>query len=291
MQMISPMKRSTQKTIIIEHNQTLKLHRNLSFEEYFSSYSREHDGRVRVATYSFNDGAFENIYRLMPFSIFYISEKHRSSAIKLLRRFPHYLVYTVRGLHTKCIHYEKSGATLLGSQNLFSPSSTFEELCCEIIVDDSMKASFLSLAFDFNDSRFLRVAYAPEDINYYGDEAPGVKGRPYLPCHLEIEYWAKLSERDVTSANRLHHYIYLILEFSTERSKAFLAFDRHYHFCGELEASTFKTLLDANEVRYQKDVFLPQGTKLLSTSPFKDNIAKYHPICLESQATGAYYFD
>lgn len=269
----------------------LVLHRNLSFDEYFSNYSRDIDGRVRLATYSFNDKAFKKINKLMPFSIFYISENHKPNAIRFLRRFPHYLVYTVKGLHTKCVYYEKSGKALIGSQNLFSPLSAFEELSCEIEIENSESENFISLAFDFTSATFLRVAYEPEDVSIYGDEAPGVKGRPYLPCQNEVDYWSALSDIDYTSSSRLRHYIYLVLEYVLDNSKIYLAFDRHYQFCGELHYRAFDLLVRNYAPRYQKDVFLPKGTELRSTSPFKDKIAKYHPVCHQAEAICAYYFD
>lgn len=269
----------------------LTLHRNLSFDEYFSSYSREIDGRVRLATYSFNDNAFKKINKLMPFSIFYISEKHKPNAIRFLRRFPHYLVYIVEGLHTKCVYYEQSRKALIGSQNLFSPLSAFEELSCEMEIESFESESFISLAFDFASAKFLRVAYDAEDLRIYGDEAPGVKGRPYLPCQNEVGYWSALSNRDCSSDAQLRHFIYLVLEYGLGDSTVYLAFDRHYQFCGELHKCAFDLLVRDYAPRYQKDVFLPKGTKLRSTSPFKDKIAKYHPVCHQAEAVCAYYLD
>jgi len=269
----------------------LTLHRNLSFDEYFSSYSRDIDGRVRLATYSFNDNAFKKINKLMPFSIFYISERHKPNATRFLRRFPHYLVYIVEALHTKCVYYELSGKALIGSQNLFSPLSAFEELSCEMEIENSESESFISLAFDFASAKFLRVAYDTEDLRIYGDEAPGVKGRPYLPCQNEVDYWSTLSNRDCSSDAQLRHFIYLVLEYNLDNSTVYLAFDRHYQFCGELHERAFNLLVRNYAPRYQKDVFLPKGTKLRSTSPFKDQIAKYHPVCHQAEAVCAYYFD
>lgn len=269
----------------------LTLHRNLSFDEYFSGYSRNIDGRVHLATYSFDDKAFKKINRLMPFSIFYISEKHKASAIRFLRRFPHYLVYVVEGLHTKCIYYEQSGKALIGSQNLFSPLSVFEELSCEVEIESAESDSFISLAFDFASAKFLRVAYEPEDVGVYGSEAPGAKGRPYLPCHKEVDYWSALGSRDGSSEVPRYHYIYLVLEYALDSSKIYLAFDRHYQFCGELHGRAFEWLVQNYAPRYQKDVFLPSGAKLRSTSPFKDQIAKYHPVCHQAEAVCAHYFD
>lgn len=269
----------------------LTIHRNLSFDAYFSKYSREVDGRVRLATYSFNDKAFKKIHKLMPFSIFYISENHKHNAIRFLRRFPHYLIYVVEGLHTKCVYYEKSGKALIGSQNLFSPLSVFEELSCELDIESTERDSFISLAFDFASAEFLRVAYEPEDVKIYGDEAPGAKGRPYLPCQKEVDYWSALSNRDYSSEARLHHYIYLVLEYALDNIKIYLAFDRHYQFCGELHSRAFDFLVRNYNPRSQKDVFLPKGTKLLSTSPFKDQIAKYHPVCRQAEAVCAHYLD
>lgn len=269
----------------------IKIHRNLSFEEYFSNYTCKSDGRVRIATYSFNDGVFEGIYRLMPFSIFYISSKYKNGAIKFLRRFPHYLVYVVEGLHTKCVLYERSGKALIGSQNFYSSVSNYEELSCEVNVPGSEINNFISLAYDFESAEFLRVAYEPEDIEVYGEEAPGAQGRPYLPCHNEIGYWGELGVRGCQEASRLRSYIYLILEYLLDDSRVFLAFDRHYRFCGELQFRAFDYLVRRYAPRAQEPVFLPQKGRLISTSPFKDRIAIYHPVLCHGEAICAHYLD
>lgn len=80
--------------------QGVRLHKNISFEKYFESYSRKVDGLVKLATYSFHNKAFSNMHRLMPFSQFYISTQHKKEAEKFFKRFPLYVVYEVEHLHT-----------------------------------------------------------------------------------------------------------------------------------------------------------------------------------------------
>lgn len=79
----------------------IRIHRNLSYETYFSEYSREIDGHVKLATYSFNAHAFDAFEKLMPFSTIQIAENKKAEATRFVRRFPLYVVYVVPELHVK----------------------------------------------------------------------------------------------------------------------------------------------------------------------------------------------
>ncbi|WP_157381842.1 hypothetical protein [Burkholderia ubonensis] len=265
------------------------VHRNLSFEEYFSSYTRKNDGAVKVATYSFNKEAFSTIHKLMPFSSFYVSSNHDFAAEQFLRRFPLYVVYIVEGLHTKCVYFEGSRRILIGSQNLFSPTSKFEELSCEIELAPEIADEVCRLAFDFRKSEYLRVKYNASDIRIYGRDVPGVTGRPYLPCHEETAYWTAIGEHDYTDDSPTNHYIYVILEYVVQAESIYLSFDRHYQFCGEITADAFTFLRMRFKVEGQGYAFLPAGGALSSGVPFKDNFAKYHPIARHNAPARAYY--
>jgi len=280
-----------QETLILSCSSYVAIHRNASFETYFSNYSRELDGIVRIATYSFDDRAFSSMHKLMPFSVFYISPNHRHKAIKFLRRFPLYIVYMVDELHTKCVYFEKSRKALIGSQNLFSPTSKFEELSCELVVSEDKADKFTSLAFNFAQVTYLQVKYEAEDIMVYQDNINGLKGRPYLPCHLELEYWTAIGQSDTTDRSPIYHHVYVVLEYDIEGDPSYLAFDRHYQFCGELSSQAFSYLCSNFSNRIQDFAFLAPGHRLSSSAPFKDLFAVYHPIARIKRAKCAHYFE
>lgn len=73
----------------------LRVHRNLSYAAYFSGYSRKTDGRVVLATYSFNAHAFDALDKLMPFSVLFVATDKKADAIRFVRRFPLYVVFLV----------------------------------------------------------------------------------------------------------------------------------------------------------------------------------------------------
>ena len=269
--------------------QNVRLHRNMSFEKYFEGYSRETDGLVHVATYSFHSEAFSTIHRLMPFSRFYISSEKQNAAKKFFKRFPLYVVFTVENLHTKCVYFERSKRLLLGSQNLFRPESDYEELCCEMIVPESDTDKVAALAFSYRSASYLRVQYQLDEIKIY-DSPSYVAGKLFLPCHHETLYWGGISDRDAKSADSLS-YVYVILQYSLEGDNAYLAFDRLYRYAGEVSEEAFNWIDKQFRPRKQDYVFLGIGRSIDSTLCFKDTFAKFHPIAKENIATVAYYFD
>lgn len=280
-----------EETLPLEHASEIAIHRNLSFSRYFSGYSRETDGTVRIATYSFDMSAIVAIHRLMPFSTFYLAPKYEAAAEAFLRKFPLYVVYIVEGLHTKCIYYQKSRRALIGSQNLFSSASGFEELNVELTLSDAESDRFEELAFTFSNAKYLRVIYGKADITRYQGIGNGVEGYPHLPCHREFLYWQSLSQSDTTQAFPTYHYLYLVLEYEVDGMTAYLAFDRHYRYCGELDEEAFQYLCASFSRRTQQYAFLERGSALPATAPFKDQFAKYHPVARDSKAKCAHYFN
>lgn len=281
----------TSKVIDIPIVGRTKIYRNLSFENYFASYSRGVDGVASLATYSFNSQAFGTLHKLMPFSTFYVAPKHQKAAERFVRRFPLYVVYIVPELHTKCIFFQKSRRLLIGSQNLYSPTSHFEELTCEIEVPANMAAEVFKLAFDFPAAEYLRIKYGVDDIRIYGESVSGVTGKPYLPCHKEHDYWRVLGTDDNVDHGETNHYIYLILEYQLNTGVAYLAFDRHYQFCGELTDDAVDHLNNVFNLRKQDYAFLGDGKSLDPEAPFKDQFAAYHPIARDNKPLCAHYID
>lgn len=281
------------ESISISIEGELVLHRNLSYEAYFASYNREIDGTLHIATYSFNKNAFSSLNRLMPFSRFYIAENHIENAKQFIKRFPLYLVYSVPRLHTKCVYFEKSRRLLFGSQNLFSSTSSFEELTCEIRVLEKDVETVSKIAIDFPAATYLRVQYDETEIKAYVDGCGtrGVAGRPYLPCHKEREYWRQWGEFDGLVDKPDLRYIYIVLEYETDDGAAFLAFDRLYCFCGEITKNAFFHLRKNFANRRQDYVFLDKGEELKTSAPFKDRFAFFHPIAGTKKAHCMYVFD
>lgn len=269
------------------------LHRNLSYEKYFESYNRDTDGVLHIATYSFNKEAFSSLNRLMPFSRFYIDEKYIENAKQFIKRFPLYLVYSVPKLHTKCVYFEKSRRLLLGSQNLFSSTSSFEELTCEIRVREKDVAKVLRIAVDFPAATYLRVQYDETEIKTYADgrDTRGVVGRPYLPCHKERKYWLQWGECNDPVEQPDLRYLYVVLEYEIDGGAAYLAFDRLYYFCGEITAHAFSYLLKNFTNKRQTYAFLDKGTELKASAPIKDTFAFFHPIAGTKKVRYMYVFD
>jgi len=266
----------------------LKIHRNLSYEEYFSTYSRDVDGLAILATYSFNAHAFNDFNRLMPFSKFFIAKKKKRAAIDFVRRFPLYVVYLVPELHTKACWFERSRKMLIGSENIYDGKSDFEELSCEFVVSESDAKEMVDLAFDIDTREYLRVKYDASDIAIYPSNCQGVVGKAFLPCHKEIEYWSRISSSD-EKKDGIQHYIYCILEYKIKREICYLAFDRYYQFCGELSLNAFAHINNILNVRKQKFSFLESGVELKSSAPLKDYFTKFHPIAQQNKPIYAHY--
>ncbi len=174
----------------------IRIHRNLSYETYFSTYSRKTDGHVTLATYSFNAYAFDAFEKLMPFSVLQIAKNKMKEATEFVRRFPLYVVYLVPDLHVKACWFEKSRKILIGSENLYGGTADYEELSCEFEVPESDAKEVVKLAFDIDTRKYLRVQYSAIDIQIYDQNQRGVSGKAYLPCHLETEYWNRISSDD-----------------------------------------------------------------------------------------------
>lgn len=146
-----------------------------------------------------------------------------------------------------------------------------------------------TLAFDFPESQHLRIKYNSNDIRIYGREAPGVVGRPYLPCHKELTYWTAIGEHDIVDESPANHYLYVILEYIVQNESAYFSFDRHYQFCGEITVDAFEFLKRRFKVEDQDYAFLPAGKTLSSSAPFKDQFATHHPIAHRNEPTRAHY--
>lgn len=269
------------------------LHRNLSWASYFAGYLRAADGRSHVSTYSFHPYAIEDFVRLLPFSTFYVCEQYEPSAVEFARRFPMFLVYVVKKLHSKCVFFEKSGRMLIGSQNLFAEKSAFEEVSTVLMLPEQHRQEALQLCFGYADRRCVNPIYCESDVSTYQGETglwKTLNGKAYLPCHLEVEYWSNFGQADAPK-DMTRHYIYLVLEYCCDGKPAYLAFDRLYQFCGELSVTAFKKLNGDFQVRKQEYAFLDTGIALQRSAPFKDQFALHHPVAKTNKAKWAHYLE
>lgn len=277
-----------EKTIDISIQSKIKIIRNLSYQDYFRSYSRRDDGRVTLATYSFNAHAINEFHKLMPFSTLYIAASKEHEARRFAKRFPLYIIYLIQNLHSKVIFFHKSRKILIGSQNLYSTKSNYEELSCEFLVPEENIDDVFNVTFDFPEQKYLRVEYETNDIKIYNKENKGVAGKAYLPCHEEVKYWEILGPDENANHDGVN-YIYCILMYSKNSENTYLAFDRHYQFCGELSESAFTFLNQKFKLSRQSDAFLSKGEEILESAPFKDQFATHHPIAKTNTPTCAYY--
>ncbi|WP_157768715.1 hypothetical protein [Paracidovorax avenae] len=279
----------------ILNNSTVTLHRNHGWSDYFSSYTKNVDGTVHLSTYSFKSDDITAFTRLMPFSVFYISNLHKKNAEKFLRRFPMYLVFEVEGLHSKCVFFEKSGRVIFGSQNIYTSTSKFEELACEMTIPQEHRKDVLSFFFSHRSQQLIQFLYNEKDIKIYGPRDGVLSGKAYLPTHVEYVYWEQFGEEDKNNTHHSSHidrpYIYVILEFISNTGSSYMAFDRLYRFCGNLNDSAFSRLNKEFRIKVQNDVFLRRGNDLSSTSPFKDEIALHHPVAKNAKASKAHYIE
>lgn len=271
---------------------TVKLHRNLGWAEYFNNYSRNVDGRTQVATYSFSAREIKVFQRLMPFSIFYIASKYREEARRFVRRFPMHLVFEVEELHTKCVLFERSGRLLVGSQNLFSAESKFEELSCETSIPQDRLTEVIEFCFSHKSVARISPLYDANDLKIYVEpfqEFKSVIGKAFLPTHSELIYWGVFGDCD-RSEFADYQYVYVVLEYHVDGKYEYLAFDRHYRFCGEL---TDKAMNKLGGIFGLRDgfVFLSEGESLPDSAPFKDNFALFHPVASKYKAIKAHYVE
>lgn len=182
---------------------------------------------------------------------------------------------------------------LIGSENLYGGTADYEELSCEFVVPEPDTKTVVNLAFTFEKREYLRAPYYPRDIRIYGNKCGSASGRPYLPCHRETAYWNRIGGNgdDDDTRDVGPHYIYCILEYNVGGAVVYLAFDRHYQFCGELAIDTFQYLSTRYVVRRQKDTFLTKGQLLPSSAPLKDYFAVFHPIARNNAPVCAHYVE
>jgi len=242
------------------------LYRDLSFEEFFKRYDPWRDGKVKVATYSFNDRNFDFWAKLRPESTFYISEKYKNIAQRFLKRYPWFEVYFVSKLHSKVIFFERSGVLLLGSENLYAPSSEFSEIMIETVVHQKDHEKVLDLLFGnlHLNKNLLYCKYGLKDIRIY-KQGFYEEGTLCLPNNLEINHWnlianlvqlkdglKKYSEPELHTPGKL----YTIFEYTVANKKRYLGTDRGYHYCGDLDQEAFDWIIENCQIEQIEENYI-----------------------------------
>jgi hypothetical protein len=182
------------------------LYRDLSFRDFFARYDPWRDGKVTATSYSFRHEDFDFWGKLLPNSVLHIGKcDDESSAIAFLRRFPWFEVRMVRRLHSKAIFFEKSGVLLIGSENLYAPSSSFSEIMVETFVPESDRPRVRDLLFGGLGGKLLACKYGLEDIRIHAAGAFKDPGTPFLPCQTEVDHWSLTNNVRFISNGRSEH--------------------------------------------------------------------------------------
>ncbi len=223
------------------------LYRDLSFADFFRRYDPWRDGRVVAATYSFSHRDFGFWAKLLPNSVIYVAHKYEATALEFLKRYPWFEVWSVPRLHSKAILFEKSGVLLVGSENLYSPASTFSEVTIETIVADGDRNRVSDLLFGGLGGRRLYCKYAVNDLRLHG-HGNSHDGVPFVPCNAEVDHWDlignvipfPLGSPELHAPQRL----YAVFEYEINGKNHYLAIDRSYGYCGDLDDEAYAWLHD-----------------------------------------------
>jgi hypothetical protein len=179
------------KDYTIHHVPFVHLYRDLSFRDFFARYHPYRDGKVTAATYSFRHEEIDFWGKLLPNSILYIGKSDdESSATAFHRRFPWFEVRMVPRLHSKAIFCEGSGVLLIGSENLYAPSSSFSEIMVETVVPERDRQRVRDLLFGGLGGKLLACKYGLRDIRIHAAGAFKDSGTPFLPCQTEVDHWS-----------------------------------------------------------------------------------------------------
>lgn len=242
----------------LPHSSFTRLYRDLSFQDFFERYNPWIDGKARIATYSFNHKDFDCWAKFLPESIFYINgnarkRRYEKEALSFLRRYPWFEVYSVTHLHSKVIFFEQSGILLVGSENLYKPTSDFSEVMVEVCIDEASRAQVCQVLFGGLPKKLLFCTYDQQHIRLYKQDQPN-EGLPFVRCNIEVDYWDLIANKLSLSSNQelvipeteLHSLdrIYVVLEYTFQGRKCYLALNRGYAYCGDLTHQAFAWLVN-----------------------------------------------
>jgi hypothetical protein len=227
------------------------LYRDMSFNDFFNRYDPWRDGRVVAATYSFSHRDFSFWATLRPNSLIYIDQKYEPTALEFVRRYPWFEVRSVPRLHSKVIFFEQSGVLLVGSENLYAPTSCFSEVMLETSVVESERTQVQQLLFGGLGGKTLFCRYGIKDIRLHRDGTH--EGKPFVPCNSEVDHWDLVTNNVSAGPNGLMPpdpechcpgRLYAAFEYEASGRKHYLAVDRGYGYCGDLDESAFAWLCE-----------------------------------------------
>jgi hypothetical protein len=226
------------------------LYRDLSFGDFFGRYDPWRDGKVIAATYSFGHKDFGFWAKLLPNSVIYVDRKYEAIALMFLKRYPWFEVRSVPRLHSKVILFEKSGVLLLGSENLYARTTSFSEVMIETFVPESDRHRVSDLLFGGLGGKLLFCKYGVKDLRLHrhGNFDEGI---PFVPCNAEVDHWDLIANvisfgpNGVQPPNPEFHTsqrLYAVLEYEIGGRKHYLAINRGYGYCGDLDEEAFAWL-------------------------------------------------
>jgi hypothetical protein len=257
------------------------LYRDLSFEDFFGRYDPWRDGKVTAATYSFSHQDFGFWAKLLPNSVIYVDQKYEAIALDFLKRYPWFEVRSVLGLHSKAFLFEKSGVLLVGSENLYAPSSSFSEVMVETLVPEEDRLRVSDLLFGGLHGKVLFCKYGVKDLRLHRDA-----GTPFVPCNAEVDHWDLIAnvvslEDLLQPPNPEFHTpqrLYAVFEYEVSGRKHYLAIDRGYGYCGDLDEEAFAWLIENCSIKH-----IHEGYK-------GGQFPAYHPIPKDRLADRATWF-
>jgi hypothetical protein len=263
----------------------IHIYRDLSFRDFFQRYDPWRDGKVIAATYSFGHKEFTFWATLRPESTIYVDQKYEPAATEFVKRYPWFEVRAVPHLHSKAVFFEQSGVLLVGSENLYAPTSCFSEVMLETSVPENERAPVRQLLFGGLGGRLCLCRYGVKDIRLHGE---GIhEGTPFVPSNIEVDHWDLISNtlafgpQGLTSPDpELHNpgRLYAVFEYEIGAAKRYLAMDRGYGYCGDLDEDAFSWLcenciIETVHERYEGGHF-----------------PSYHPVPLQCLPSRAIWF-
>jgi hypothetical protein len=228
------------------------LYRDLSFADFFGRDDPWGDGKVMAATYSVSHTDCSFWAKRLPNSVIYIDQKYEATALEFLKRYPWFDVWSVPRLHSKVILFEKSGLLLVGSENLYAPGSSFAEVMLETFVPDGERQRISNLLFGGLGGKLLYCKYGVKDLRLHrhGNFDEGI---PFVPCNAEVDHWDLIANVISFSLNgaqppdpEFHtpQRLYAVFEYEISGKKHYLAINRGYGYCGDLDEAAFVWLLE-----------------------------------------------
>ncbi|MBV7335380.1 hypothetical protein KFU94_45505 [Chloroflexi bacterium TSY] len=195
----------------------------------------------------------------------------------------------------------ESGKLLVGSENFYSPESTFSELMVEIQVPDHQRKLIIERVFRSLGGSVLVPKYGVADICIHA--CGRLEGYVFLPCQEEVTYWDLVTRYKNVSKNGsskiIPEYsqtgrIYHLLEYRVGDQTHVLAFDRGYGYCGDVSTNAFEWLISNCRIRQVTEKEQLRWTcayELTETSPLKDYFMQYHPIARRHKAFRGYWIE